>query len=138
MADKTDVTEEVETETTDEQKSTADKQDKTVKTFTQEDLDRAVQNRLRREKETNKTLVDGLTADVTFYEENFKKVLEAQTADWDEGMKVLFAALPVKEQLQKLSDEEFMGKVRRKNIPPRTPKESDQPRKVTFARTNIV
>jgi NADPH-dependent curcumin reductase CurA len=123
MTDKTiDEVENVEVEAP-EQKQTVTQQAKSEKTFTQDELDRTVQARLRREKEANKSLVDTLTADVALYEESFKKVIAAQTADWDDGMKVLFETLPVKEQLQKLADEEFMAKVHRKNIPPKTPRE---------------
>lgn len=128
MTEKIDVTE-VENEEVEEpvEKPTVTQQDKSAKTFTQEELDRTVQNRLRRVREENKQVVDTLTADVTFYEEQFGKVIEAQTSDWDEGMKELFTALPVREQLQKLADEGFTSKVRRKNIPPKTPKQNENP-----------
>lgn len=121
-----DVTEGTDETTETDGKQTGTDQAKTEKTFTQTEVDRLVQQRLRREKEASKTTIDTLSADVTFYEEQMTKVVEAQTADWDEGMKTLFNALPVKERLQKLSDEAFMATMRRKNIPPKTPKEEGQ------------
>lgn len=109
-----------------------------AKTFTQEQVDRLIQNRLRKEKETSKTTIDSLTTDIEFYEAQMGKVVEAQTADWDEGMKTLFNALPVKERLQKLSDEEFMAKVRRKNVPPKTPKEEERTPAKAFTVRQII
>ncbi len=52
-------------------------------------------------------------------------VLDVQTSDWDAAFKELFQALPIKEQLAKLKDTEFMGKVNRKNTMPETPKPND-------------
>jgi len=122
----------------DEEKETVTQQDKSEKTFTQTELDRIVQARLRKEKETSKTQVDALSADVTFYETQMTKVIEAQVADWDEGMKLLFNALPVKERLEKLTDETFMASVRRKNIPPETPKNDGKPQSGGFTRRSSV
>lgn len=119
---------EVEEEAKPDEKKEPEPQGKKARTFSQDEVDRLVQNRLRKEKETSKTTIDALTSDVTFYEEQMAKVIEAQTADWGKGMKALFLALPVKEQLAKLADEDFMADVHKDKAPsyPRTPKEQGQ------------
>lgn len=130
---------EVEEEVIEEpEKKQPEPQGKQGKTFNQEEVDRLIQQRLRREKEASKTTIDALTTDVTFYEEQFTKVIEAQTADWDEGMKDLFMAMPVKERLQKLADEDFMAKIHRKNIPPKTPKSDGKVQSGGFTVRNVV
>jgi hypothetical protein len=121
-----------------EEKGTGTHQDKSERTFSQAEVDRLIQNRLRKEKNANQATIDALTADTTFYEEQFAKVIEAQTADWDEGMRELFNALPVRERLEKLSNEEFMGKVRRKNVPPKTPSGGEDGKKPLFTRRQSV
>lgn len=111
---------------------TVTKQEKSEKTFTQTELDRIVKARLDREKASSQKQIDTLTAeltelrgDITLYEEQLGAVLDVQTSDWDGAFKELFKALPIKEQLAKLKDADFMGKVNRKNVMPITPKPND-------------
>lgn len=112
---------------------TAPTQDKSgEKLFTQAELDAKIKARLDREKASSQKQIDSITAeltdlrsDVTFYEEQLGVVLDVQTSDWDAAFKELFRALPIKEQLAKLKDTEFMGKVSRKNVMPVTPKPND-------------
>lgn len=114
------------------------------KVFTQDELNAIVakekaawKKSADREKETLSAMESSLRGDVAFYEEKFKAVIAVQTSDFDPVTLELFSALPIKEQLEKLSDEAFLAKVRRKNIIPETPKGTTEG-KMPFKRTNMV
>lgn len=119
-------------------------QEKKGKTFTQVEVNAIIakekeanRKAYSREKETLTAVETNLRNDLTFYEEKLAGIIDVQVADFDPLTLDLFKALPIREQLAKLSDEAFMGKVRRKNVIPETPKtttESNQP----FKRRNSV
>lgn len=131
-----------------EQTNTETQQDKKAKvTFTSEQQAhvnsliaaerKATERRLKVQLDGTQSALDARQADLTFYEEQLSKVIEAQTSDWDAGMKDLFNALPVRERLEKLANDDFMAKVRRRNLIPKTPKsdETEQPKRmVAFGR----
>ena len=100
---------------------------------------KATERRLKVQLDGTQAALDTRQADLTFYEEQLSKVIDAQTSEWDAGMKELFNALPVRERLEKLANEDFMAKVRRKNVIPKTPKadETERPKKqVGFGHRN--
>lgn len=115
------------------------------KVFTQEELNaivakekEAVRKSFTREKETLTAIETNLRTDLAFYEEKFTAVIEAQVADFDPVTLELFKSLPIREQLAKLSDEAFMGKVRRKAVIPETPTATGEVTKKPFKRRNSV
>lgn len=137
--EKENIEEPVEDEVVEQETSTADTQDKTgEKKFTQADLNKHVQTRLKRETSKWETEREGYLTDIEFYEQQMETIISAQTSDWDAGMKELFNALPVRERLEKLANGDFMAKVRRKNVIPKTPKESGEPNNSSFARRNKI
>lgn len=143
LTDELSQTEATETETVEE--GTGTDQTKTAeKTFTQSELNKIV----AREKASWKKSADrdrqlweaaesNLRGDVQFYEEKFKAIIATQTADFDPITLDLFNALPIREQMEKLSDEAFLAKVRRKNVIPETPK-SNSTNQPTFKRRQTV
>ena len=132
-----------ETETTEE--TTPDTQQaQKGKTFTQEELNKIVakekaaqKKAADRDKQTWDAVETTLRGDVTFYEEKFKSIIATQTADFDPITAELFNSLPIREQLEKLSNEDFLAKVRRKNTIPTTPK-STTDNKPVFKRRQTV
>lgn len=100
-----------------------------IKKYTDADLNRIIAREKASVEKKFKGQVDGATsaletvkADVTFYEEQMAKVIETQIADFEPVAQELFKALPIREQLEKLSDETFIAKVRSKTTVPVTPK----------------
>ncbi len=114
------------------------------KVFTQDELNKIVakekaawKKSADRDKEVSSTVESSLRSDVTFYEEKFKGIISVQTSDFDPLTLELFTGLPLREQLEKLSDEAFVAKVRRKNTIPETPKPTGEGN-VTFKRRTTV
>jgi hypothetical protein len=114
------------------------------KVFTQEELNKIVAKEKQawkksadRDKQLWEAAESNLRGDVTFYEEKLKSIITTQTADFDPITLDLFTALPVREQLEKLSNEEFMAKIKRRNTIPETPK-SNSDNKPTFTRRQTV
>jgi hypothetical protein len=133
------VIEETETEATDTQPT------KKEKVFTQAEVNaiiakekEAVKRTFGREKEALSAVETNLRSDVEFYEAKFADVIKAQTADFDPITADLFNSLPLRERLEKLANPDFMGKVRRKNTIPETPKESGDSVKAVFTRKSSV
>jgi uncharacterized protein (UPF0216 family) len=131
-------TDELEVETT-EENPTVTEQDKTEKRFSQEELNKLVTQRVKREKDTARKLKEDFetqlseqAALVTEYETVLKKMIESQSKDLPENYKKLLSKLTVLEQLEFLADE--TNKVSKKVIPstPRIDEDKvEQPKKKT-------
>lgn len=141
MSDETEqdpTTEAPEAVTTDTQPS------KKGKVFTQDEVNaivakekEAARKAANREKEALTAVEANLRDDLAFYEEQVGTVIDAQVADFDPVTLELFKALPIREQLAKLSDEAFMGKVRRKNVIPVTPTTAGESKPIFKRRTSV-
>jgi hypothetical protein len=120
-------------------------QDKKGKVFTQAELNAVVakekaawKKSADRDKSAWEASEGLLRKDVEFYEEKFKAIIAAQTADFDPVTMELFSALPVRDQLEKLSDEAFVAKIRRKTTIPVTPKGNTSNDKHLFQKKQMV
>jgi hypothetical protein len=82
--------------------------------------------------------LDAQVDTVSFYEEKLKSIIEVQISDFDPVTKDLFTALPIREQLEKLSDEAFMAKIRSVTKAPKTPKANTEPTKPVFKRRQVI
>lgn len=91
-----------------------------------------------RDKEALSAVETNLRGDLTFYEEKMQSFIKTQISDFDPITLDLFQALPIREQLEKLSDETFLGKVRRKNVIPETPKSEGSGGRLPFTRKQSV
>lgn len=143
MTEELSQTEATEDTTTDET-STDTQQTKAGRMFSQEELNKvvakekaALKKAADRDKQIWEAAENNLRSDLTFYEEKFKAIIATQTADFDPITLDLFNALPIREQMEKLSDEAFVAKVRRKNTIPETPKSTGN-NKPTFKRRQTV
>lgn len=145
MSDETeDVVEEVENVDTETVAKPQDKKANKV-TFTEEQqahINSLLAAERKSAEKRYKVQADGATsaletvkADVAFYEEQMAKIIETQIADFEPVAQELFKALPIREQLEKLSDEKFVAKVRSKTKVPVTPKSESKKSQFTRRQT---
>ena len=97
---------------------------KTEKTFTQADIDKAVRERLAREKTTQKAMSEGWTAKETEYQSQLaayetiiKATVETRMANVPEPVKKLLSKLSILEQWEYLTDESNFQTDNRPHIP---------------------
>lgn len=91
-----------------------------------------------REKEALSAVEGNLRGDLSFYEEKLAAIIATQISDFDPVTLDLFKALPIREQLEKLSNEEFVAKIRRKTVLPETPKENSNSSQSPFKRKTTI
>ena len=104
------------------------------KVFKQEEVDTLIKNRIRREKETTKKLLDQMTQEsetqmteyksqITSYEKVFSPMVENMMKGQSDAVKRLLSKLPLLEQFEFLSDPD--NQVAKRNIPT-TPKSEEE------------
>jgi len=124
--------------------STTNKSDKTGKTFSQEELTKEIQARVRREQGKFKVERDAWTAEKENlvsqsqeYETVIKEFITEKSKDFAPALKALFDKLSVKEQWDYLKNPDFVVQGSEKKNMPHTPKvgEQEQPQ---FHRTQQI
>lgn len=116
--------------------STATKQDKTGKTFTQRDVNEMVQTRLSRAENGFQKERDAWEAERTATADSTKAlqkivrdaVFTVLTNRMLPTEKSLFEKLPFEEQLKMAQSEEFLASLNQKTTTPTTPKTAEQPK----------
>lgn len=117
-------------------------QEKTEKTFSQEEVQKLIQERVRREKssfdkekgEFSQREADYLDQ-IKKYEDTLQKMISSQMESLPESVKKLLSKLSVFEQLEWLSDSSNL--IQKKNIPS-TPKENPDNKEIKPRKINQI